>query len=44
VIAPSVDPVSKLSTRLSEGLGVVSEYSVIALGEVSGVSMIAPLI
>jgi hypothetical protein len=36
VIAPSVDPVSKLSAGLSGGLGDVSEYSVIVLGEVSG--------
>ena len=35
VIAPSVDPVSKLSTGSSGGLGDVSEYSVIVLGEVS---------
>ena len=35
VIAPSVDPVSKLSAASSGGLDV-SEYSVIVLGEVSG--------
>ena len=44
MIAPSVDPVSKLSAELSGGLGDVSEYSAIALGEVSGVSVMALLI
>ena len=35
VIAPNIDPVSKLSARLSGGLNI-SKYSVIVLGEVSG--------
>jgi hypothetical protein len=36
VIAPNVDPVSKLSAGSYGGLDDVSKYSVIVLGEVSG--------
>jgi hypothetical protein len=44
VIAPSVDPMSKLSAELSRGLGDISEYSAIALSKVSRVSVMALLI
>jgi hypothetical protein len=40
VIVPSVDPVSKVAAGSSGGLGEASEYSAIALGEVSGVSLL----